>query len=370
MAAIKPTMEIGLKDRWKYKDISWLMRDVNVEDVLVRLQSPIDSKSVKEIRAFCPDHYLFTGRPPSHPNWTVNVRTGETMCFTEGRGSNLLWTVRRIFDCDVRDAIKFLTNSESDLDMVNINMSAIRHRISQIREQGEERLPVNGLDAIAREIENRHMSEAAYRFFIQPPGKKYPTNILSETVDRYWVFERTWGYYTNRVIIPFATRGVLDGFCALDILGKDVWLRRHPLKTEDDYKKVLYPANFVSGNFLFGLDDCQPEAEFVVVTEGAREVMKLWQEGFPNSVAILGSYLSDNQMNMLTRLNPKRVVLMFDGDDSGVRTMSRIRDKLKRTLGNSMEGRESRIQSCFVPRGRDPKNLSRADFEAMIYGTK
>jgi 5S rRNA maturation endonuclease (ribonuclease M5) len=265
-------------------------------------------------------------------------------------------------DCGIKEAVKFLTGSETNLDMDALKISALQYKMSKIKGgEEEEKEEVKGLNVIGKDIENRYMSELAYRFFIHPPGKKHPTNILPETVDRYWVFERTWGYYSNRIIIPFALGGELKGFCALDILGKDMWLDKHPLKEEDDYRKVLYPMNFVSGSYLFGYDDCQKGADFIVVTEGPREVMKLLQEGFPNSVAILGSFLSNNQLEMLTGLSPKRIVLMFDGDSAGVKTTDRIADKLKRNFGDS-------VQKCFVPTDRDPKNLCREDFERLILG--
>ena len=356
-------MPMSLKDRWRYKNISWLMPKINVDDVLARLNSSIDSKSGDEIRAFCPDHYLSTGRESSHANWTVNVKTGKTFCFTESRGSNLVFIICRMFNCEPDEAVKFLMGSETDLDIGALQLEALKQRQQSFSPEQEEDREVKGLNVISKDMENRYMSEAAYKFFIHPPGKKYPTNILPETVDRYWVFERTWGYYTNRIIIPYVLGGYLVGFCALDMLGKEVWKDKHPLKDEKDYRKVLYPMNFVSGSFLFGYDDCQQGADFVIVTEGAREVMKLWQEGFTNSVAILGSFLGDTQLQMLTRLSPKRVVLMFDGDEAGKKMTSRIADKLERNFGD-------KVQRCFLPEGKDPKHLTRADFEDLVLKEK
>ena len=351
---------LGLKESLKFKDISWLMPSVNVGDVLDRLGVEVGRVSGDEIRAFCPDHRMFTGHEPSHANWDVNVKTGKTFCFTEGRGSNLVFVVCNVLDCGTRDAVAFLMNVQGELDLGSLSISAIRQRMNTIRATAEvEKMPVRGLNAIADEMANRYMSERAYRFFIHPPGKKYPTNIVPATVDKYQVFERTWGFYSGRVVIPFVLKGFVVGFVALDIFGKDEWLRLHPTKTEDDYRKVRYPMNFLSGDFLFGYDDCEKGAEFVVIVEGAREVMKLWQEGFTNAVAILGSYMSDNQMILLGELNPKRVVLMFDGDNSGVATTERLADKLKRVHD---------VKKCFVPMGKDPKNLCREDFENLVFG--
>ena len=347
----------SIHQRLKYKHLEWLMPSVDVEDVLTRLGLKVVRRIGKEVISFCPDHHIFTGRDPSHPTWAVNTETGETNCWTEGRGSNLVFVICRLHNCEPVEAEKFLTGKEESLDI-----SSFRSRMAKIRNgQEEEEKPfVRGLDAIHQDMENRSLSGAAYQFFIHPPWKKYPTNILPETVDYYWVFERTWGYYANRVIIPFVLRGDLVGFSAIDILGEKEWARKHTTKTADDYRKVLYPMNFQSGRFLFGFDDCEKNAEFVVVVEGPREVMKLWQEGFPNAVAILGSHLSDNHNRLLSELNPGRVVLMFDGDDAGVATTHRVATKLSRNFPGE------KVQKCFVMRGKDPKNLCHEEFASLI----
>jgi hypothetical protein len=258
----------------------------------------------------------------------------------------------------LRDAAAFLLGESSDFDFGAMGISAVRQMASKMRAEQEERPAVRGLDMIAREMENRSMSSEAYQFFVHPPGKRLPTNILPETVDRYWVFERTWGFYSNRVVIPFVMGGYVVGFCALDLLGKEEWLRRHPSSGEDDYRKVRYPMNFVSGDCLFGYDDCEVGCDFLVVSEGAREKMKLWQEGFANSVAILGSYMSDRQMELMSSLAPKEVVLMFDGDEAGAKATERIAEKLSPIF---------KVRKCFPPEGADPKNLAREDFERMIF---
>ena len=96
-----------------------------------------------------------------------------------------------------------------------------------------------------------------------------------------------------------------------------------------------------------------------MVAEGPREVMKLWQEGYTNSVAVMGSHLSDSQHRLLAELGPKRLALMFDGDDAGVATTERIAARLRKTW-------ERETTCCFVPKGKDPKNLDREDFRRLL----
>ena len=253
-----------------------------------------------------------------------------------------------------------MTGLEADVSLATLDIARRRHSRKRRRydpEVEEDESKVRGLAGIARDIQNRNMSEAAYQFFIHPPGKQ-PTNIQKETVDYYKVFERTWGMYSDRVIIPFYMRAELVGFCAIDILGKQEWLNRHPLKSEGEYRKTRYPWGFQSGEYLFGFDECEKGCDLLIVVEGPREVMKLRQEGFRSVVAIMGSYMSDKHHELITEIAPKKIVLMFDGDTAGRTCTERVAAKLSRVYGHCTE-------KCLLPEGKDPKNLARSDFELM-----
>lgn len=362
-----PITVLGIKERQKYRDIEWLMPSVDVLDVLPRLGVEGITIQGNEVRAKCPDHHIYVGRESSDPNWFLNMETGQTICFTEGRGSNLVWITARLLDCHPKEAVKWLMGTDAEVSDATLDIARrgkLRRRLAPSRfsehgVEGEQRPTVAGLSAIQRDMDARYMSDAAYQFFIHPPGKA-PTNIRKETVDHYKVFERTWGTYTNRVLIPFVVKGELMGFCAIDILGKEQWLARHPDKSEEEYKKVRYPANFHSSACLFGFDDCEKGCDDLFITEGAREVMKLRQEGFPNAVAILGSHLGDGQYQLICELAPKRIILLFDGDDAGRLIADRVTEGLRRNYSG-----DSLIR-CNVPEGRDPKNLIGKDFAALV----
>ena len=353
------------EERLKAKDISWLMPSIDVEQVLSRLSLEIYNRSGDEITSFCPDHKLFTGRQPSHPKWGLNTVTGKTFCRTEGRGSNLVYTVCRVLGYEgegaIEKGVRFLLGIDGDIDMGKLKIDALLNAQAKLRTHDEtkKKPPITGLEDIEKGMLARNVPEEVYQFFIQPPDKRHPTNIRRETVDRYNIFLRTWGQYANRIIIPFPHKGKLVGFCAIDLLGKALWLKRHPLKTEKDYRKVLYPSNFKSETYLFGIDDCEKCCDSLVIVEGAREVMKLTQEGYPNTVAILGAYLSDDKFKLVTEISPKQIYLMFDGDLAGIEITDRVYDKLTRLFAG-------RVKKCFLPIGRDPKNLDKAELDKLV----
>jgi len=344
------------------------MPSVDLEAIFYKLNIIHEARKGDEITGFCPDHHLFTGRIPSDPKWGVNTVTGETFCFTEGRGSNIVWTLCRMLNKEPDDVARLLVGKSSDADMAEFQFAAFQCSAEKLHllsdKQKVDRPKIGDLEIIARDAESHKMSEAAYNFFIHPPGKKHPTNIHRETVDRYKVFLRTYGYYSDRVMIPYYMNGKICGYSAVDILGKEAWQKKHPAQEAKAYRKVLYPENFMSAECLFGYDDCQDHAEFVVLLEGAREVMKLTQEGFPNSVAILGAYISEKHRLLLAKKHPKMIVLMFDGDDAGVTITHRTAEALKKNFSGN------RVIKCFLPKGRDPKTMDGKELREIIERAK
>jgi hypothetical protein len=343
----------------KYRDISWLMPFVDVREVLEKLGvERISSTKGREVDAMCPDHHLFVGHEPSHVKWSCNIDTGWTYCFTEGRGSNLLWTVTRMMDCTADEAVKFMTGSDAS----TLRGAAILGKIKRIKnprpKKDDEKDPVR-LDDMKEDLKNRFISDMCYEFFMNPPGKS-PTNIERETVDRFRVFERKWGYYSNRAIVPFFMHGELVGFCAIDMLGKKKWLMEHPLEEEGDYRKTLYPLNFRGRECLFGYDDIKDGCELLFVTEGAREVMKLRQEGF-DAVGCLKADLSDEQILLITKKAPKEAVMFFDGDVAGYTATDKVAKKLKKFMPT---------RKCLLPLSTDPKNFNSEEIKNIIKSFK
>jgi DNA primase len=139
------------------------------------------------------------------------------------------------------------------------------------------------------------------------------------------------------------------------MLGEKAWKKKHP--SSDDYRKSLMALNFQAGDYLFGFDDCQKGADVLIITEGPREVMKLWQEGFPNSVATCGINVIPGQQMLIAELAPKLLVLMYDNDPRGVEAMDRQEKSLSRLFN---------VKKCFCPPGKDPKNLEYNEIKNLL----
>lgn len=330
----------------RYMDISWLMSKVDPLLVLERLGAKVFRKTGDQIDGWCPDHHLFVGKDSSHPKWSLNIKTGQTNCFTEGRGSNLLWIVCRLRKCSPEKAAEWMLGEEGNIDVAILDkMKRDFTKFStKAEEKKEDKFPT--FPEVEDWIEKEKMLDSGYHYFMYPPKPKRPTLIEKETVDYYRCIQLTNGRYNNRIIIPFFVDKKLVGYEAVDVLGKDKWLLKHPISTEEQYRKVLYPTGFRRKLTLFGIDELTC-GEDVVLVEGARDVMKLRQIGY-YAVGILGSDISDEQIMLLAKRNPSRVGLFFDGDRAGRDITKKCKKKLDEFFVT---------ESIETPFKRDPKDL-------------
>lgn len=333
----------------KYKDLHWLMPHIDCESVIERLGSEVSEVRNGWVQGYCPDHFKYTGKEPSHPKWGVEISTGKTHCFTEGRTSNIVFTVARVIDCSAEDAVRWISGDGG----IDIHRLRIQGLLSDLRGEGkkEEEKEEVSLYTVVDLLENGRMMDSGYDFFMNPPGKR-PTNIARSTVDFFSVKQCEYGYYKDRVVIPFYScfdSNEIIGYNAIDILGKKEWLKRNFDAVDDDYSKTLYPANFNPKNFLFNYNEIPQNPEYIIITEGPREVMKLWQEGFPCSVAVLSVKLHGGQLRLLAKKNPKKLYIMMDGDEAGWNANRVIAKKLKSLFD---------VYVCTLI-GVDPKVLNR-----------
>lgn len=106
----------------------------------------------------------------------------------------------------------------------------------------------------------------------------------------------------------------------------------------------------------------------IIAVEGYMDVIALHQAGIENTVAPLGTALTENQLDLLWKLTPQPV-LCFDGDGAGIRAANRAVDL---ALPHLKPGRSVRF--ALLPDGKDPddlvRNEGRAPFDAVLAAAK
>ncbi|HJU10139.1 MAG TPA: toprim domain-containing protein, partial [Candidatus Binataceae bacterium] len=104
---------------------------------------------------------------------------------------------------------------------------------------------------------------------------------------------------------------------------------------------------------LYGLIEARPaigKADRAIVVEGYIDVIALWQAGFKETVATLGTALTTQQLRLLSRYS-RNVMACFDGDEAGRKASLRA---VEIFLQAGLLGR-----GVFIPQGYDPDTLVR-----------
>lgn len=99
---------------------------------------------------------------------------------------------------------------------------------------------------------------------------------------------------------------------------------------DDEYPRY----EFKSHHYLWNFDQVYPRIFFgkgehtLIITEGFKACIWLLQHGWMNTVALMGSSLSDHQRNLIHRLNSK-IILFLDNDDPGQQATNDIAFKIR-----------------------------------------
>jgi DNA primase len=78
---------------------------------------------------------------------------------------------------------------------------------------------------------------------------------------------------------------------------------------------------YTKGKEVFGLHLTKYEIgkkDFVLISEGYLDMLRLYDMGFTNSVASLGTALTNEQISLLGRYT-QNFYIIYDGDDAGVK---------------------------------------------------
>ncbi|MEO6068109.1 MAG: toprim domain-containing protein [Gemmatimonadales bacterium] len=142
--------------------------------------------------------------------------------------------------------------------------------------------------------------------------------ITGESVAKW---EIGWNPETLRIVVPIRDE------------------RRRLVATVDratkpkDQPKYLYTSGFERKNVLFGacnLDRSMVRSEGLVLVEGSLDAIRLHQHGYANTVAILGSSLSEKQAKLVASFQPSKVFMLFDRDGGGIDAIVSVSSRIKR----------------------------------------
>lgn len=305
----------------------------------------------------------YTGLCPFHsektPSFTVFSATSSFYCFGCGAGGDVISFIMRAENLDYREALEFLAKragiSLPDSDthqrdgvsrkrLYEMNLAAAKFFRTALFESDE--------GAAAREyLTGRGLSQVVIRRF----GLGYADSGFASVRDHlrglgFTDDELTAGFLckrsekNNSLYDIFRSRVM---FPIIDTAGNIVAFGGRVL--DGSLPKYLNSADtpvFNKRRNLFALNYAKSVcSEQIILCEGYMDVIALHEAGFENSVATLGTAITQDQARLLAK-HTGRVIISYDSDDAG----QRAADKAFRLLGEvGLDAKILRVEDAKDP---------------------
>ncbi len=168
---------------------------------------------------------------------------------------------------------------------------------------------------------------------------------------------RLYDRFSGRIIFPiFSPNGRVVAFAGRILEGKDA--------NNAKYLNSPESSIYTKGRILYGLSFAKDEIrklDKAILVEGYMDLISLHQAGIKNVVAVSGTALTEEQVQLLSRYT-KNVVLLFDADTAGIKASMRSIELLLR--------KDMEIKIASLPAGEDPdsyvNNFGPEKFDEVI----
>jgi DNA primase len=242
-------------------------------------------------------------------------------------GADVFALVRAHRNCNFKEAVDWVLkviNKDPD-DIQEINSNEAKQLQSFIQKKSELVRHKRMEDDIMR-----HLTPSKYLL-----NRGFSQEAISEfRAGGEWHKFGTYG--EHRAIVPIYDP--LDGYLIaftcriLDDSKIETWRPKwlHALNFAEMRKKASEKTDadrFYASSVLFNLHRAKEhmgESKTIVITEGPLDVMRLWEAGIKNAVAILGTGFSKQHKMLLHKIGCKRIVCLLDSDDAGQKATSGV----------------------------------------------
>lgn len=175
------------------------------------------------------------------------------------------------------------------------------------------------------------------------------------TLNRIGLSSDNHDVYNNRIMFPlYDINGRVVGFSG----------RIYDSSNQNKYLNTKETDIFKKGELLYHYHIAREEcriAKSVIVMEGFMDVIRSSSIGIKNTVALMGTALTKEQINLLKRLS-KNIILCLDGDDAGV--------KATLNIGNMLFEQGIEVKVISLPNPDDPDtfilNNGKERFQSLI----
>ena len=252
--------------------------------VLAALGIDVDRVEGEEYYALCPMHEARTGKPGSHPSWSINAESGTHHCFSCDYSGHVVGLVADILDIDFLRARRWLRKAGIDLETA-------------------QNLPKFWEAPAAKERAKERDLEHVLRPFVQPPESALAKRCI--TAEAAAAYGLLWSEKERGWVLPIR---LPDG----TLLGYQ-FKRKRLMRNR--------PETMEKSRTLFGIESFRGGR--AILLESPLDCAVLRSLGIKGALSSFGASVSDEQMSLLVE-RADEVILALDNDFAGRRETNKL----------------------------------------------
>ena len=305
----------------------------------------------KNFFGVCPFH------DDSNPSMCVSREKQIYTCFSCHATGNVYTFLMNYEHIDFREALRYL-GEKVGVNVSSVNVAKKTTKFDKLYEAYNFAVKYyqNNLSAaVGKEarsyLSKRGINEEAIKEFeigLSLESRDDLTKLLESkkyelsTLNRIGLSSDDHDIYNDRIMFPlYDVFGQVVGFSGR--IYKDV--------DQNEYLNTKETDIFKKGEMLYHYHIAREECRLkksVIVMEGFMDVIRASIVGVKNTVALMGTALTNNQFNLIKRLS-NNIILCLDGDDPGVKAMLSIGEHL---LDQGVE-----VRVVVLPDNDDPDSF-------------
>ena len=310
------------------------------------------------------------------PSFTINDEKGFYHCFSSGEHGNIFDFLVKVEKLNFGDAVRKLAAKAGmpafKFTKENIEVENKRKKYDEILTVALQNYQKNFSEneSVRKYALSRGLKQEILSFFKIGYSGEYGLNLsLFGNFNQKELIESGIFFYdekNNKLIDRFKNRLIFPIF---DYNNKVIGFGGRALSQNYLAKYINSPETefFKKGFNLYNLNNAKnqnKQSGIVFVVEGYMDVISLYQAGFKNVVATLGTAMTESHLNLIWRYFNDPIVC-FDGDRSGQNAAHKISEKLIAYIKPNYS-----LSFLILPNGFDPDSFVRKNgknaFESLL----
>ena len=305
------------------EELNGIRSKANIVDIISSYGIEVIKKG-KDYACICPFHNDHS------PSMSISVSRQIYKCFACGEGGNVFTFVQNYEKVTFPEAIKIVAEKidyhlKNNLNIQKVDKHKKEHDILNLATMFfQNNLNTsNGIEAKKylkeRKIDDKIINEFQIGLALDGKddlfkllhNKGYNADLLESLGLVTIAGDSVYDFFKGRVVFPI-----------LDVEGNVVGFSARIYRGEKDTSKYVNTKEtllFTKGDNLFNYYKARGPSrkeKQIIIVEGQMDAIRVFSSGLENVVALGGTALTQNQINLIKRLNAK-VILCLDGDSAG-----------------------------------------------------